>query len=73
MDIGEKSQIQALDRTRPGLPMKKGRCATMTHDYKRNGTTTLFAALGTSRSTVLRKRIARNPARIAAEARLDGF
>src|SRR5262249_28278068 len=37
--------IQALDRTQPGLPMKKGRCATMTHDYKRNGTTTLFAAL----------------------------
>jgi transposase len=41
----EKSQIQALDRTQPGLPMKKGRAATMTHDYKRNGTTTLFAAL----------------------------
>jgi len=43
--IDEKSQIQALDRTQPGLPMKKGRCGTMTHDYKRNGTTTLFAAL----------------------------
>ena len=41
----EKSQIQALDRTQPGLPMKKGRCGTMTHDYKRHGTTTLFAAL----------------------------
>ena len=41
----EKSQIQALDRTQPGLPMKKGRAGTMTHDYKRNGTTTLFAAL----------------------------
>lgn len=41
----EKSQIQALDRTQPGLPLKKGRAATMTHDYKRNGTTTLFAAL----------------------------
>lgn len=41
----EKSQVQALDRTQPGLPMKKGRAATMTHDYKRNGTTTLFAAL----------------------------
>ena len=41
----EKSQIQALDRTQPGLPIKKGRCGTMTHDYKRNGTTTLFAAL----------------------------
>ena len=41
----EKSQIQALDRTQPGLPLRKGRCGTMTHDYKRNGTTTLFAAL----------------------------
>ena len=41
----EKSQIQALDRTQPGLPMKKDRCGTMTHDYKRNGTATLFAAL----------------------------
>ena len=43
--IDEKSQIQALDRTQPGLPLKKGRCGTMTHDYQRNGTTTLFAAL----------------------------
>ncbi len=43
--VDEKSQIQALDRTQPGLPMKKGRCGTMTYDYKRNGTTTLFAAL----------------------------
>jgi len=43
--VDEKSQIQALDRTQPGLPMKKGRCGTMTHDYKRHGTTTLFAAL----------------------------
>ena len=43
--IDEKSQIQALDRTQPGLPMKRGRCGTMTHDYKRHGTTTLFAAL----------------------------
>lgn len=43
--VDEKSQIQALDRTQPGLPMKKGRYATVTHDYKRNGTTTLFAAL----------------------------
>lgn len=41
----EKSQVQALDRTQPGLPLKKGRAETMTHDYKRNGTTTLFAAL----------------------------
>ena len=44
LSIDEKSQIQALDRTQPGLPMKKGRAGTMTHDYKRNGTTTLFAA-----------------------------
>jgi transposase len=43
--VDEKTQIQALDRTQPGLPMKKGRCATLTHDYKRHGTTTLFAAL----------------------------
>lgn len=43
--VDEKSQIQALDRTQPGLPIKRGRCGTMTHDYKRNGTTTLFAAL----------------------------
>jgi len=45
LSIDEKSQIQALDRTQPGLPMKPGKCASMTHDYKRNGTTTLFAAL----------------------------
>jgi transposase len=45
LSIDEKSQIQALDRTQPGLPMKPGRCGTMTHDYKRHGTTTLFAAL----------------------------
>jgi transposase len=45
LSIDEKSQIQALDRTQPGLPLKQGRCGTMTHDYKRHGTTTLFAAL----------------------------
>lgn len=45
LSCDEKSQMQALDRTQPGLPLKKGRCGTMTHDYKRNGTTTLFAAL----------------------------
>ena len=43
--VDEKSQIQALDRTQPGLPLKRGRCGTFTHDYKRHGTTTLFAAL----------------------------
>lgn len=45
LSVDEKSQIQALDRTQPGLPLKRGRCGTMTHDYKRNGTTTLFAAI----------------------------
>ena len=45
LSIDEKTQIQALDRTQPGLPLKEERCATMTHDYKRHGTTTLFAAL----------------------------
>ena len=49
----EKSQIQALDRTQPGLPLKKGRAGTMTHDYKRNGTTSLFAALNLLDGTVI--------------------
>lgn len=53
LSVDEKSQIQALDRTQPGLPLKKGRCGTMTHDYKRNGTTTLFAALSTLDGKVL--------------------
>src|SRR5919106_3024571 len=53
LSVDEKSQIQALDRTQPGLPMKKGRLGTMTHDYKRNGTTTLFAALNVLDGTVL--------------------
>ncbi len=53
LSIDEKSQIQALDRTQPGLPMKKGRAGTMTHDYKRHGTTTLFAALNVLDGTVL--------------------
>jgi transposase len=51
--LDEKSQIQALDRTQPGLPLKKGRCGTMTHDYKRNGTTTLFAALNVLEGKVI--------------------
>ena len=51
----EKSQIQALDRTQPGLPLKKGRFATMTHDYKRHGTTTLFAALNVATGEVIGK------------------
>ena len=51
--VDEKSQIQALDRTQPGLPIKKGRCGTMTHDYVRNGTTTLFAALEMAEGTLI--------------------
>jgi transposase/transposase-like protein len=51
--VDEKSQIQALDRTQPGLPMKRGRCGTMTHDYRRHGTTSLFAALDVAEGTVI--------------------
>jgi transposase len=53
LSVDEKSQIQALDRTQPGLPMKKGRAGTMTHDYKRNGTTTLFAAVNVAEGKVI--------------------
>src|SRR6266849_1607874 len=53
LSVDEKSQIQALDRTQPGLPMKRGRGETMTHDYKRNGTATLFAALNTLDGSVI--------------------
>jgi transposase len=53
LSIDEKSQIQALDRTQPGLPLKPGKCGTVTHDYKRNGVTTLFAALNVQDGTVL--------------------
>src|SRR4051812_29122195 len=53
LSVDEKPQIQALDRTQPGLPVKPGRCATMTHDYERNGTTTLFAALNVLDGTVV--------------------
>lgn len=53
LSVDEKSQIQALDRTQPGLPLKRGRCGTMTHDYKRHGTTTLFAALNMLDGTVI--------------------
>ena len=60
LSVDEKSQIQALDRTQPGLPMKKGRCGTMTHDYKRNGTTTLFAALNTLDGTVISETMQRH-------------
>jgi transposase len=58
--VDEKSQIQALDRTQPGLPLKKGRCGTMTHDYKRNGTTTLFAALEVAEGKVVGQCYARH-------------
>src|ERR1700757_3082578 len=60
LSIDEKSQIQALDRTQPGLPMKKGRCGTMTHDYKRHGTTTLFAALDVLEGRVIGQCMARH-------------
>ena len=53
---------QALDRTQPGLPLKKGRAGTMTHDYKRNGTTTLFAALDVAAGTVIGECLARHRA-----------
>ena len=53
LSVDEKSQIQALDRTQPGLPIEPGKCGTMTHDYERNGTTTLFAALNVLDGTVL--------------------
>jgi len=60
LSLDEKSQIQALDRTQPGLPMKKGRAGTMTHDYKRNGTTTLFAALNVLDGTVIGQNMQRH-------------
>jgi transposase len=60
LSVDEKSQIQALDRTQPGLPLKKGRGATMTHDYKRNGTTTLFAALNVLDGTVIGQNMSRH-------------
>jgi len=60
LSVDEKSQIQALDRTQPGLPLKKGRGATMTHDYKRHGTTTLFAALNVLDGTVRARNMQRH-------------
>jgi transposase len=60
LSIDEKSQIQALDRTQPGLPLKKGRGATRAHDYKRNGTTTLFAALNVLTGEVFGKNMQRH-------------
>src|SRR6187402_1734908 len=60
LSVDEKSQIQALDRTQPGLPMKPGRAGTMTHDYKRHGTTTLFAALNIIDGTVIGRNMQRH-------------
>jgi transposase len=60
LSVDEKSQIQALDRTQPGLPMKRGRLGTLTHDYKRHGTTTLFAALNVLDGTVIGRNMARH-------------
>ena len=60
LSVDEKSQIQALDRTQPGLPLKKGRLDTMTHDYKRHGTTTLFAALNVLDGTVIGRNMQRH-------------
>ncbi len=60
LSFDEKSQIQALDRSQPGLPMKKGRAGTMTHDYKRHGTTTLFAALNVLDGTVIGRNMQRH-------------
>ena len=58
--VDEKSQIQALDRTQPGLPLKKGRAGTMTHDYERHGTTTLFAAMNVLDGTVIGRKMQRH-------------
>src|SRR6266576_1399952 len=60
LSVDEKSQIQALDRTQPGLPMKPGRAGTMTHDYKRHGTTTLFAALNILDGTIIGRNMQRH-------------
>lgn len=72
--VDEKSQIQALDRTQPGLPIKRGRCGTMTHDYKRNGTTTLFAAIEILEGNVIAECMSRHRNRewIRFLNRIDG-
>ncbi len=63
LSVDEKSQIQALDRTQPGLPLKRGRCGTLTHDYKRHGTTTLYAALCLLDGTVIGQCLPRHRSR----------
>ena len=60
LSVDEKSQIQALDRTQPGLPLKKGRCGIRTHDYKRYGTTTLFAAFNVLEGSVIGRSMQRH-------------
>jgi hypothetical protein len=60
LSVDEKSQIQALDRTQPGIPLKKGRAGPMTHDYRRHGTTTLFAALNVLDGTVIGRNMQRH-------------
>jgi hypothetical protein len=60
LSVDEKSQIQALDRTQPGLPLKKGRAGTMAHDYERHGTTTLFAAMNVLDGTVIGRNMQRH-------------
>jgi hypothetical protein len=60
LSVDEKSQIQALDRTQPGLPLKKGRAGTMTHDYERHGATTLFAAMNVLDGTVIGRNMQRH-------------
>lgn len=74
LSVDEKTSIQALDRTQPGLPLKKGRCATQTHDYKRNGTTTLYAALNVLDGKVIGHCVPRCCAKefIAFLAKIDG-
>ena len=66
--VDEKSQIQALDRTQPGLPMKKGRCGTMTHAYKRHRTTTLFAALSVLEGKVIGQCLPRTDTRSSSSS-----
>ena len=61
LSLDEKSQVQALDRTQPGLPLKKGLAGTMTHDYKSHGTTALFAALNVLDGTVIGRNMQRHP------------
>jgi hypothetical protein len=71
LSLDEKSQIQALDRTQPGLPLKPGRCQTMTHDYKRRGTTTLLAELSVLDGTVIGRCMQRHRHAEVILAKLD--